>query len=315
MAAPGPRTSLETVSETQAERETQTARPSRQETAPGAASASGEDSGARGSRTVFANILCAVDGTHAGMAAVRMATQLAGPDGHLTLLAVTAVGGSGDYTTAAISPRRVDRVLSSAKRIADDAGVPSTTLADPGGPPVKVILQRASDHDLLAIGAPATSWLGGMLIGGVTSAALSQFTTPMLVAGRTSAGPLRGRQILVASDGQEGSDRLVELAGRLALSQDADLTLLHAVGSEFEAPPSRIQAQAHALGLTLPHAGQAWIEQGKAWEVILDAARSRRAAMVIIGSRRLGGLRALGSVSRRVVHDAPCSVLLLPPEH
>jgi nucleotide-binding universal stress UspA family protein len=248
------------------------------------------------------------------MAAVGMAAQLADPDGQLTLLAVTAVSGSGDYTTAAISPRRAERVLDRAKRIADDAGVRSTTSVDPGGPPVKVILQRASDHDLLAIGAPATSWLGGMLIGGVTSAALSQFTTPMLVVRRTVAGPLQGRQILVASDGQEGSDLLVELAGRLGLNQDADVTLLHAIGSASESPPPRIEAQAHALKLTLPRAGEAWVEPGKAWEVILNAARSRDAAMVIVGSRRLGGLRALGSVSRRVVHGAPCSVLLLPPE-
>jgi nucleotide-binding universal stress UspA family protein len=35
---------------------------------------------------------------------------------------------------------------------------------------------------------------------------------------------------------------------------------------------------------------------------------------VMMGSRRLGGLRAIGSVSRRVAHDAPCSVLLVPPE-
>jgi nucleotide-binding universal stress UspA family protein len=33
-----------------------------------------------------------------------------------------------------------------------------------------------------------------------------------------------------------------------------------------------------------------------------------------MGSRRLEGLRAMGSVSRRVVHQAHCSVLLVPPE-
>jgi nucleotide-binding universal stress UspA family protein len=33
-----------------------------------------------------------------------------------------------------------------------------------------------------------------------------------------------------------------------------------------------------------------------------------------MGSRRLEGLKALGSVSRRVVHEAHCSVMLMPPE-
>src|ERR1039458_6624645 len=162
---------------------TQTAQSRKQKGAP-----THEGSATPGSTSVFQNILCAVDGTRGSMAAVRMAACLAGPDGHLTLLAVTAASGSGPYAMAAISPSRVKHVLSGAKRVADDAGAPSSSGGDPGGPPVKVILERASDHDLLAIGAPATSWLGGMLMsgvgahtGGVTTAALSQFTTPMLV--------------------------------------------------------------------------------------------------------------------------------------
>jgi nucleotide-binding universal stress UspA family protein len=53
---------------------------------------------------------------------------------------------------------------------------------------------------------------------------------------------------------------------------------------------------------------------GEAQDVIVNAAKSSKAAVVVIGSRRLRGLRAFGSVSRRVVHDASCSVLLLPPK-
>jgi len=269
-----------------------------------------DDSAAPGSTSVFPNILCAVDGTRTSTAAVELAVSLAGPDGHLTLLAVTAVSGSGAYATAAISPGRVDLVLSDAKRIADDAGVPSSTVVDPGGPPVEVILERASDHDLLAIGAPATSWLGGVLTGGVATTTLSQFTTPMLFARRS--GSLEGRQILVASDGEEGSDHLVELAGRLGQSQGARVTLVNALGAESKMNPRTIQAQARALQLALPSAGEPCIEPGKASDVILDAAKHTKASLVVIGSRRLSGLHAFGSVSRRVVHDAHCSVLVIP---
>ena len=56
------------------------------------------------STAAFANILCAVDGTHASTVAVRMAVCLAGTDGHLTLLAVTAESGFGSCATANISP-------------------------------------------------------------------------------------------------------------------------------------------------------------------------------------------------------------------
>lgn len=241
-----------------------------------------------------------------------MAANLAGPNGHLTLLAVTAESGTGAHGTADISPKRAELVLSNARRIAHDRGVPCNTVVDPGSPPVDVILARARDHDLFAIGAPATSWLGGMLLGGVTTVALSEFTTPMLVV-RRSFTSLRGQRILVASDGEDDSDRLVELAGRLAQNQGADVTLVHAPGVESKTNTRAIEAQARALQLAVPDGGEPLIEPGKPWDVILEAAEHRKAALVVIGSRRLSGLRAFGSVSRRVVHDAPCSVLVVPP--
>src|SRR5271166_886452 len=168
------------------------------------------------SQSVFPNILCAVDGTPSALAAVRMAANMAAPDGHLTLLTVTAEGTSGGvYTAAAISPSRVEGVLRRAKRIADEVGVESNGEVSHEGPAVKVLMQRARDHDLLSIGAPPTSWLGGMLVGGVAATALSQFTTPMLLVRRTFTGTLKGRQILVASDGEKGSDQIVKLAARV----------------------------------------------------------------------------------------------------
>jgi nucleotide-binding universal stress UspA family protein len=39
--------------------------------------------------------------------------------------------------------------------------------------------------------------------------------------------------------------------------------------------------------------------------------RAREAALVVVGSRSLHGLRALGSVSERVAHRASCSVLVV----
>ncbi|HMD56789.1 MAG TPA: universal stress protein [Solirubrobacteraceae bacterium] len=263
--------------------------------------------------TPFASILCAVDGTRASTAAVRTAAALASQGGRLTLLAVTARAGAGAYATAAISPARAQRVLSRAKAMAADAGVEASTAIDPEGPPVDVILDRAREHDLLVIGAPATSWLGGLVLGGVAAAALSQFTTPLLVVRRAFSGRLQGRSILAASDGQSSSDRVVELAGELGRSYGAGVTIVHALGSESASRPRRIQAQARELQAASTPAVDVYVEPGRAAEVILHAAASTKAALVVLGSRRLRGLRTLGSVSRRVLHEAPCSVLVLPP--
>jgi len=152
-----------------------------------------------------------------------------------------------------------------------------------------------------------------MLTGGLATTALSQFTTPMLFARRSFTGSLRGRQILVASDGGEGSAQIVDLAGRLGQSEGAQVTLVNALGAGSKMNPWAIQAQARALQLALPDAAEPCIEPGKARDVILDAAKRTEAALVVIGSRRLHGLHAFGSVGRRVVHDAQCSVLVIPP--
>jgi nucleotide-binding universal stress UspA family protein len=262
---------------------------------------------------VFADVLCAVDGTRGSFAAVEQAAALAGPAGHLTLLAVTAVSGAGAYKSAAISPARAGRLLERAAGIADEAGVSSSQVVDPASPASQVILERASDHDLLAIGAPVSSWLGGMFIAGVAVTALGSFATPLL-----TARPLHGeqdfaRRILVASDGLEGSDAVVELAGRLARSQDASVILLHAIGVESNSSPLSVREQTRKLELASGGAIDTQIVAGSARKVIVEASRSAGASLVVMGSRRLDGLRAFGSVSRRVVHEAPCSVLLVPP--
>jgi len=44
---------------------------------------------------------------------------------------------------------------------------------------------------------------------------------------------------------------------------------------------------------------------------VLDAAREARADLIVLGSRGLRGLRALGSVSERVAHHAGCSLLVV----
>jgi nucleotide-binding universal stress UspA family protein len=261
----------------------------------------------------FANVLCAVDGTRGSTAAVRMAVAVVAPGGLLTLLVVTAQAGSGAYASAAISPGRARQVLRQAARIADEAGVACRSVIEREGPPADAILARARAHDLLVIGMPAISWLAGLVVGGVGETALGRFTTPLLIAHRAFTGSLQGRRVLVASDGEPASDRAVELAGRLARGKGARATLVHALTSESTARPRRVEAQAQALGQMLPGGADSLIEPGRATEVLTAAARSARAVILVMGNRRLRGLRALGSVSRRVLRHAPCSLLVLPP--
>jgi nucleotide-binding universal stress UspA family protein len=283
---------------------------------------------ASASRPVFEDILCAVDGTWRSYVAVEQAAALAGPTGRLTLLTVTAGTGSGTHKFAAIGTAHAERVLERATAIAETVGVSSTEVVDPGGPPSAVIFRVAGEHELLALGTPAISWFGGllvgavgratglrgMLVGEVGSEALQSFTTPLLMARPTPEGSPFAHRILVASDAMDGSNQVVDLARRLARERQASVILLHADGDDPTAQPSRIQAQAHELESALPGRSETIVAQSGARDAIVEAAASQGASLIVMGSRRRGGLRALGSVSRRVVRDAPCSVLLMPPE-
>ena len=262
----------------------------------------------------FSDALCAVNGTRGSFAAVEQASALVGPTGQLTLLAVTAVTGSGQYRSAAISPSRADRVLAWASKISEAAGVRTARMVETAGPPDAVILEEASRHELLAMGAPAASPLGGMLADGVGTAALKALTTPLLAArpARARAEQFAGR-LLVASDGSDASDAVVELAARLAGARGASVVLLHAVGVESQSSRHCIERQGRDLERACGRHFELRILAGGAREQIVKAAADPEVSLIVMGSRRLGGLRVLGSVSRHVVHEAGCSVLLVPP--
>jgi len=263
---------------------------------------------------LFADVLCGVDGTRASLAAVSQAAQIAGPETRLTLLAVTSTGsGAPFFRSAAISSLRVRRVMDRAARVAEDAGVAYSREIDPGGPPSAVIVQRGGSHDLLAIGAPARTPLGGFG-GGVATATLRSFTTPLLLARPATPGDIPLDRVLVASDGSESSDGLVALVAKLLASRGGEAVLVHALGAESQSQPHRIAAQQHVLAEACEGRVRVVTEPGDACELLTAVAKRERSTLAVLGSRGHAGLGSmLGSVSRRAVHALPCSALVVPP--
>src|ERR1035441_4945781 len=272
-----------------------------------------EETGA--SPAVFTNVLCAVDGSPGGYAAVEQAAALTGPDGHMTLLAVTSFRSAGAARSPAIAPVRMKEILDRAVQITEDACVSTSVEVERAAPPAEVILEWAAEHDLLAMGAPTTPWPAGMLGGGPTAAAVGSLVTPLLAARSFPSADASRGPILVASDGLEGSDQLVEFAARLARSRGASVQLVHAGGHRSRKRRDRIAEQTRALERAFGDSSNAMIESGSARTVIADTARALDAHLVVMSSRRLHGPIAIGSVSRHVVHKAGCSVLLVPHEH
>ena len=140
-------------------------------------------------------------------------------------------------------------------------------------------------------------------------------------------------RILCPTDFSEPSEAAVREAQRLAAALGGELVLLHvtsdgplwnetlytpALRDVFEA---QRQWAATALGTraeTLAAAGvptRVLVESGVAWEAILRVAREQQADMIVMGTHGRTGLNRLllGSVTERVLRQAPCPVLTVGP--
>ncbi|HEY0606258.1 MAG TPA: universal stress protein [Herpetosiphonaceae bacterium] len=139
------------------------------------------------------------------------------------------------------------------------------------------------------------------------------------------------RSIVVALDGSPHAWRAFELAASLATRADAKLTLVYAwepvsvvrgqpylddAVSERIAAGERLLAAARRL---IPQvAVESEVLEGPAAAAIVRVAETHQADLLVMGARGLGPLRsALGSISQRVLHDAPCPVLITrePPQN
>jgi nucleotide-binding universal stress UspA family protein len=274
--------------------------------------------GATGENTILGDIMCGLDGTRTAYEAVRQAAALAQPNGRLELVVVTgggtAAGKRNVIEQTVISPMRARRVLQYAARLAREAGLRAEAELDERGPVREVLLERAHNHTLLALGAPAMSRHAHILIGGVASAAVHTLPVSLLVARHPPAGVPFAARIVLASDALARSDGLLELGIDLARKRKAELVVVHAARAESRFRPARIARQSERIRDALGKRGRMCVIPGHAGEMILQCAAQERASLLVLGSRRVGGVRALGSVSERLVHDASCSVLIVRPE-
>jgi nucleotide-binding universal stress UspA family protein len=264
---------------------------------------------------ILGDVVCGVNGSRGSYEAVRQAAGLAGPDARLTLVAVTAVRGAGPQRTASIAPARARRALLYARQLAVDAGVKDVTVEiDDGYPVVETLLDDARGHGLLAIGAPLMPRVAHLLVGGTATRAAHLLPTSLLVVRRAPTGVRFAERIIVATDGSSASNGLVDFASELALERDASLMLVHAFRGDPPDELATIDSQAERAIRILGARVSLRVDPDRPLDLILATTVRERCSLVVVASRRLSGLRALGSVSERLVHEAPCSILVVRPE-
>jgi nucleotide-binding universal stress UspA family protein len=250
--------------------------------------------------SVFTKIVCGVDGSAAGLEAVKQAHRLAAADAELTLvsisethLAVHAGLAAGEWAKRLTDEAQA--ALDEAQRLVEDA---ETVLLHGRAADTFVRTVAARGATLAAVGTHEISRTVGFLIGSVATRTLHEAPCSVLVA-RAAEWPWP-RSIVVGLDGSDGSCAAAVVAHDIATRLGSTVRFLVARGGS----PADVETEAlTTLGYDLTFSDE------KPVPALLDAAQD--ADLLVVGSRGVTGLPTLGSVSERVAHRAPCSLLVV----
>ncbi len=252
---------------------------------------------------LFQRVLCCLDGTPEAGEGARQAARLAPPSSALVLVGVTqpAAAAPPGFGVLAVPLLEARRELESALERAEAElramhGVETRLLE---GAPIPTLLRAAREESvtLVAVGSHGRSRAAGIALGSVATALLHDAPASVLVA-RPAHADGWPRSIAAGVDGSGPALGALEEARELARRLGAELRAVCAAGGKSVDLAS---ARAQAGGLPL-------IEDTRN---PVDALVDASADLIVVGSRGLHGLRALGSVSERVAHRAHVSVLVV----
>jgi nucleotide-binding universal stress UspA family protein len=254
-------------------------------------------------RSVFSRVLVGIDASDESREAARQAAILV--DGELTLVAAydvgPAIGGTGTRVPAHLDEDlQRDAARDALERVREDITV--------GSPTGKIVRGRYSDalvseikreqSTLLVVGSHGRGRLAGFVLGSTATEVIHKAPCSVLVARRSEVDEFPNK-IVVGIDGSPGSAAAYRVARQLSERFGSELWPVVAHGGET-LDRALIASIVHHRREDMPYE-----------PVTALVAAAADADLLIVGSRGLHGLKALGSVSERVAHQAPSSVLVV----
>lgn len=241
---------------------------------------------------ILARILVGIDGTPQGFDACRQAARLAGPESVIegatvVQLAPDLVGSFEEKATAALG-------------VAGEILGPHAKLLRLYGFVAPELLAEAERFEAttIAIGSHGHPRIEEIVFGGNGGELLHQAACSVLVARPAPDVAAFPRSIVVGVDGSEESERAHAVASELARRHAASLRELVA-----------LEGKRVTLTQVVDRHPQVEIRASTPVRALVEGAAC--ADLLVVGSRGLHGLGALGSVSERVAHRARCSVLVV----
>ena len=135
------------------------------------------------------------------------------------------------------------------------------------------------------------------MLGDTGTALLHDAACSVLLACPAVDGAWRPRDIVVGLDSSSYAQAALRTADELAGRLGGSVEVVSATGGEPAEPDA------------------AWANRVQIWNpgdpVHALVERSRNADLVVVGSRGTHGIRAIGSVSQRVAHQAHCTALVV----
>lgn len=285
-------------------------------------------------------ILLGVDGSPHSLAAARLLASLPCA-GNCQARAVAVLLPRHAYQHAVL-----ENALQEVEALLREHGIAVHSELLTGNPAEQLVLYADDwQPDLILLGAKGLRATLGILLGGVVQQVVEYAHWPVLVV----RAPFTGLQrVLLVSDGSPAARQAVEFTAAFRLPENAEIRLAHVLPPT---PPPEIIPQAWALEMQADprlysedlasslerqaefevQDGEQLLEsaasrlraaglqptpvllRGDAASEILEYARAHQVDLIIAGSRGLDQVRGwlLGSVSRKLVHYATCSVLVV----
>lgn len=203
----------------------------------------------------------------------------------------------------------------------------NTTVALLDGAPQKAIAKFADAHSrsILVLGTHGRGRVERALIGSTAEDILRSTAIPTLTVGphvpAADPGTLPFRHILCATDLSPAAERGIAIALQLTKLSNGTLDVLHVIPKDGERSAETPEEMVRRLCSSVEHldaAGaqqlcspQAFVEEGKVHERIMDHLRQDAMDLLILGVRKSSEMSFLARSTGafRIITDAPCPVL------